>query len=220
MALRKGTLAEVLDRIAALGDVPPERIRMSPPPGEATEADVLAALAGPDKRLCELVDGTLVEKPMSTPESVLAIEIAHLIKVHVRPDDLGAVTGEGGMLKLQADLIRIPDVAFIPWEKIPGEEIDYDKPVAELVPDLAIEILSKKNTPAEIRRKLKDYFFAGTRLAWVIDPRKQTAKVYTSPEKPKQVGKTGILDGAPVLPGFKLSLAELFTSNKRRKRTG
>src|SRR5690242_11142520 len=113
IALKKGTLAEVLDRIAALGGIPPDRIRMSPPPGEATEADAIAAAEGPEKRLCELVDGTLVEKPMSTPESVIAMEIGRRIGNYVEAEDLGVVTGEGGMLKLEDGLIRIPDVSFI-----------------------------------------------------------------------------------------------------------
>ena len=54
------------------------------------------------------------------------------------------------------------------------------EPIPDLDPDLAVEILSESNTPAEIRRKLGEYFDAGVRLAWLIDPRKRTARVYTS----------------------------------------
>lgn len=216
----RGSLAEILERIKALGDIPPERIRMSPPPGEATEADVLRERDALERRLCELVDGILVEKPMSSPESLLAVEIACLIRNHIDEEDLGVVLGADGMVRLDKGLVRIPDVTFIPWEKIPGEEIDMHTPIASLVPDLAVEVLSVSNTPAEIARKLKEYFFYGTRLAWIIDPRKQTAKIYTSPETFKRIGKTGSLDGDPVLPGFKISLPELFSRSRRRKRTG
>src|SRR5215468_1891250 len=62
-------LAELVEQ---LGDIPLERIRMRPPPGTATEADVLAALEAPRKRICELIDGVLVEKPMGYTESILA----------------------------------------------------------------------------------------------------------------------------------------------------
>jgi hypothetical protein len=61
-------LAELLER---LGHVPPERIRLQPPPGTATEADVLAALEAPRKRICELIDGVLVEKAAGYTEAVL-----------------------------------------------------------------------------------------------------------------------------------------------------
>jgi Uma2 family endonuclease len=216
----KGTLAEVLEKIAALGNIPPERIRMSPPPGTATEADVIAERQGPQRRLCELIDGILVEKPMSTPESLVAAQILRRIANHIDEEDLGAVFGEAGMLRLEPGLVRIPDVSFVPWKNVPGGKIDPYQPIAALVPDLAVEVISKSNTPAEIDRKLKEYFFHGTRLAWVIDPRKQTAKVYTAPDAFKRVTKTGSLDAAPVLPGFKVSLPDVFSRLSQRKRTG
>src|SRR5262249_8918228 len=62
------TLADLVDR---LGEIPLERIRLHPPPGEATEEDLIAALEAPRKRICELVDGVLVEKPMGTREAIL-----------------------------------------------------------------------------------------------------------------------------------------------------
>ena len=76
------TLADLLDR---LGGVPPERIRFRPYPGTATEADVLAALEAPDKRLYELVDGVLVEKAMGSSESILAAWLMVILDGFVRP---------------------------------------------------------------------------------------------------------------------------------------
>src|SRR5688500_454821 len=63
------TVADLLHR---LGDVPAFRVRLRPPPGQATVQDVLDVHAR-EKRLCELVDGTLVEKGMSYRESALAV---------------------------------------------------------------------------------------------------------------------------------------------------
>src|SRR5487761_519570 len=71
------TVADLLER---LGDIPPHRVRMKPYPGTATEKDVIAAEAALDKRLCELVDGTLVEKPMGQYESRLAAVLIHLLE--------------------------------------------------------------------------------------------------------------------------------------------
>jgi tRNA A37 methylthiotransferase MiaB len=62
-ALASVTIETVADLLESLGDIPPERIRMRPLPGTATEDDVLAVHAS-EKRLCELVDGVLVEKPI------------------------------------------------------------------------------------------------------------------------------------------------------------
>src|SRR6478672_12812994 len=76
-----------------LGDVPLERIRMEAPPGTATEKDVLALRAGPERRLCELVDGVLVEKAMGIKGSVLGVVIGRMIGNFIEKDDLGIVLG-------------------------------------------------------------------------------------------------------------------------------
>jgi Uma2 family endonuclease len=205
-------VAELLER---LGDLPAERVRMQPPPGTATEDDVVAAWKGPERRLCELVEGTLVEKALGSKESLLATEVARRLGNFVHERDLGAVLGADGMLRLYQGLVRIPDVSYTAWERVPNHEWP-DEPVAAIVPDLAVEVISKNNTKAEIKRKLREYFLAGTRLAWVIDPKKQTATIYTSADKPRAVGKTGSLDGGALLPGFRLPLPELFARTKRR----
>src|SRR6266851_3638078 len=59
------------DLVRGLGGVPLERILLKPAPGTATEKDLIAALQGPRKRICELVDGVLVEKPLGTLEAIL-----------------------------------------------------------------------------------------------------------------------------------------------------
>jgi Uma2 family endonuclease len=75
---------------------------------------------------------------------------------------------------------------------------------------LAVEILSETNTEGEMRRKLQDYFAAGTRLVWYIDPRRRTAVTYTSVEHSAELDENGVLSGGDVLPGFESPLRELF----------
>jgi Uma2 family endonuclease len=87
--------------------------------------------------------------------------------------------------------------------------------VPELVPDLAVEILSEGNTPAEMRRKRREYFKAEVRLVWQIDPRTRTAAVYTDPERHETLSETRALDGGDVLPGFTLTLRDLFAELDR-----
>ena len=183
------------DVIEKLGGIPPSRIRAKPPPGMATEHDVIAEREGPKRRLCELIDGVLVEKPMGAKESLLAVAIAQVLANFVEEHDLGAVLGEAGMLRLFPGLVRIPDVSFIPWVRMPNEEMS-DEPIAPYAPDLAVEVLSPSNTRGEIDRKLREYFLAGTRLVWVIQPKTETARVYTSPTDSRRIAKTGSLDGA------------------------
>jgi Uma2 family endonuclease len=204
----KEAAATLEDLVAALGGVPLSRILLHPAPGTATEQHVSEAVANSD-RLVELVDGTLVEKAMGFRESVLAVFLAALVNEFVRSGNLGLVSGPDGTVRLFPGMVRIPDVAYASWARIPDRRIPQ-KPIPDLVPDLAVEILSESNTPAEMDRKRRDYFDAGVLLAWFIDPRDRTVSVFTSPDTSLVLRPGDTLDGGNVLPGFSLPLATLF----------
>ena len=84
MAVTFANAAELVER---LGNIPLARICFTPPPGTATERDLLSALRRND-RLYELVDGTLVEKTMGLSESMLAGQVLIEIGVFARQHDL------------------------------------------------------------------------------------------------------------------------------------
>ncbi len=199
------TVAEVL---AQIGDVPPERIRLKPRPGTATEDDLLKLSARTD-RIYELVDGVLVEKPMGMLESGLACVVIRLLGNYVEEQDLGLVTGADGTLRLMPGLVRIPDVAFISFQQIPSRTWPAE-PIPDLAPDLAVEVLSPSNTPGEMKRKLKDYFLSGVRLVWFIDPQARTGSIYTAPDQERSIAENESLDGGEVLPGYTLPLSQVF----------
>ena len=205
-------VAELLDR---LGNVPPERIRLCPPPGTATEADVLATAKTLDKRVCELLDGVLVEKAMGYRESLLACWLIRVLDAFVRPLNLGLITGEQGMLRLFPGRVRIPDVAFVSWGRLPGRRVPT-VPIPDLAPDLAVEVLSPSNTAAEMALKRQDYFAVGVRLVWEIDPDQRTVSVYTGPVAVVILTAADTLDGGAVLPGFTLAVRDLFAELDRQ----
>ena len=204
------TLAELLDQ---LGGVSPTRVRVQPPPGTATVADVIE-IERTENRLCELVDGVLVEKVMGYRESLLAALLVTALRNFVDPRNLGLVSGADGMVHLFPALVRIPDVAFVSWSRLPGGV--PEEPVPELVPDLAIEVVSKGNSKAEIERKVAEYFAAGVRLVWLVEPADRTVAVHVSPDRGTCLRSGTQLDGGDVLPGFSLPLATLFAELDRR----
>jgi Uma2 family endonuclease len=204
----------VADLLEQLGDIPPFRVRLRPTPGEATESDVLA-LHDHEGRLFELVDGVLVEKAMGFRESVLAIAIASALSAFVRRSNLGFVSGADGMMRLFPNNVRISDVAYVSWHRIPGGRIPT-APIPELAPDLAVEVLSKSNTAAEMKRKRREYFAAGTSLVWVVDPDARSVTVYTSEEEAIVLDENAQLTAAELLPGFSLSIGELFSELDRQ----
>src|SRR5262249_56975388 len=151
--------------------------RLKPAPGEATERDV-TAIHLREGRLYELVDGILVEKVMAFPEAILAAHIIYLLKKHQERRSLGIVAGADGTLRIMPGLVRIPDVSFVSWDRLPNRQ-PPSEPIPDLVPDLAVEVISKGNTKSEMRRKLRDYFLAGVRLVWFVYPKKRTVQVFT-----------------------------------------
>jgi Uma2 family endonuclease len=204
------SLADLHRVIAAIGDIPPERVRLHPSPGTATEQDLLDA-DDHHNRICELIDGILVEKPMGATESELSVEIGSRIRIHMGSKKYGRILGEGGFLRLKSGLVRAPDVTFIRFDRF-ADPMEAKKPIPQVAPDLAVEILSTSNTRKEMALKRVEYFGAGTRLVWEADHRKRTVTVYTAPDRFVVLDDAGTLDGADVLPGFSLSVKEWFDS--------
>jgi Uma2 family endonuclease len=207
------TLADLAEMF---GPMPPQRIRFSPPPGSATERDVLEIHLRED-RLCELVDGVLVEKDMGFYEARLALVLGAVLETFANRHQRGIVVGSDGMMRLAPGLIRIPDVSFISRKRLPRGRTPR-KPIPNLTPDLAVEVLSGGNTKKEMDRKLQDYFQAGVRLVWFVNPKARTVTVYTAPDQAAVLTIKDTLDGGAVLPGFTLLLRELFDRTDLRRR--
>jgi len=205
------TFADVLDRLGVTAD----RVRFDVKPGKATVRDLIR-LHDREDRLYELADGFLVEKAMGTKESYVAMELVWHIRTYLDRLDHGFVLGPDGTMRIMPHLVRIPDVSFVSWGKCPGHVVP-DDPVPTLFPDLAVEVLSRRNTKKEMERKLREYFESGVRLVWFIDPDTRTAKVYSGIEECEVISESGILTGGDVLPGFSLPLKKLFAQLSPRR---
>ena len=113
-------ISELLHR---LGGVPANRVRLRPTPGTATERDVLA-IRDHEDRLCELVDGVLVEtmgygmRCWRWPRPTSSVR---------RPRRLGIVAlGRNAAVAL--GLVRMPDVSFISWNRLPDRRFLRSSP--------------------------------------------------------------------------------------------
>jgi Uma2 family endonuclease len=198
----------VEDLLEQLGNVSPRRVRMDPTPGTATERDLLD-VNDCKNRLYELVDGVLVEKAMGFLESALAMDLGLLLGQFLQQHDLGLLTGEAGMFRLLQDVVRLPDLAFVSWDQLPNRQLPT-QPVPDLAPALAVEILSEGNTEEEMQRKLSEYFRAGVRLVWQIDPRSRTVQVFTAATQSTTLTEADTLTGGDVLPGFTVPVRRIF----------
>jgi Uma2 family endonuclease len=202
---REWTVADLQRRF---GPIPFQRIRQNPPPGTATERDVVW-LDDHEDRLCELVDGILVEKTVGYEESWIGGILITLINNHLMSRNLGIATGADGMFRLASGLVRIPDVAFVSWDRIPGGELP-ETPIADLVPDLVVEVISRSNTRKEMEAKLAEYFVKGVQQVWFVRPRTRVVDVYTSSDRFTRLTASATLKGGNILPGFSILVADLF----------
>ncbi|MEO6866239.1 MAG: Uma2 family endonuclease [Gemmatimonadaceae bacterium] len=159
----------------------------------------------------ELVDGELI---MMTPagwlRGHLVMKIGMVLGAYVDHNNLGMTFGEqtGFILSRNPDTVRAPDAAFVREERIPLErDLTQYFPGA---PDLAVEVLSPSNRASAMKRKLAQYFAAGTQLVWVVDPETRVITVHASGRDAAILHETDTLDGQDVLPGFHYAIAKLF----------
>ena len=109
-------------------------------------------------------------------------------------------------IELTPGVVRAPDVAYIPRERISNLD---PKHALKVVPALAVEVLSAYNTAREMSRKIQQYRDAGVGLIWVVDPEKGEVDIYSSlPLRTLRQGDT--LSDEMILPGFLLPLSLVF----------
>ena len=190
-----------------LGDIPPDRVRADPPPGAATEADLIR-LDG-RKPKCELIDGTLVEGAGGCPESYLTRVITGELGVYLKANPFAFQGGSGYSVRVGPQQVRVADGVVVLWKA--GEPRRVKRCIiTDDIPAMIFEIPKPSNTKAEIARKLAEFFAASTLVAWVVDSRTGTADIYTSATDKVAVPRDGVLTAEAVLPGFALPLAVAF----------
>jgi Uma2 family endonuclease len=148
--------------------------------------------------------------------SAIAAAVIILLGSFVRRHKLGIVTGLDGTFRLFPGLVRIPNVAFASWHCFPRGKRPK-APIPHLAPALVVEVLSKSNTKGEMNRTLREYFEAGVRLVWIVDPRKKTVRVYTAVDQSVLFSEDISIDGGTDLPGFVLPLNDLVAEDEARE---
>ncbi|HEV3256971.1 MAG TPA: Uma2 family endonuclease [Gemmataceae bacterium] len=163
--------------------------------------------------LYEVVNGEVREvPPMSRLAALVASVLAQSLGTFASQHKRGLVAVEM-LFRLTTDgrRQRRPDVAFVAYERLPDPIFTEDDPPAwDVVPNLAVEVVSPSNTANELLEKTLEYFAAGVQLVWVIYPRHRRVFVYEPPASSRILLEQDELDGGTVLPGFRLSVAALF----------
>ena len=182
------------------------------PLGDFPEEGTLKAAPVPDDCFYEVVDGQIVElPPMGAYECDMASFLAFMLGQVVNAQQLGKVVAETLFwLDRAGKLKRRPDLAFVSAKKWPIRRRAPKTEAWDLIPDLVVEVVSESNSAQEVIQKVVDYLSAGTRLVWVVYPDVKQVHVYTDLTSARILTEPAELDGGDVIPGFRLSLTELF----------
>ena len=172
---------------------------------------VATAATVPDDMLYEVVDGQITEKTVGVRESEIATLLLGFLGSFVPVHRLGKIFGWMIFrIDTAKDLQRRPDVAFVSHSKWPFNRRVPNVPVWDMVPDLAIEVVSPTNSAVDVQTKVQEYFEAGVSGVWVIYPKQKQVFSYASPTQIQVLQLGEELDGGKLFPGFRLALRALF----------
>lgn len=165
-----------------------------------------------NERLYEVIDGRKVDKPpMGNLQVLVAAILDQLLGGHARTHRLGRVVPEM-LFKINplGGPQRRPDVAFVSYARWPKDRKVDSTDGWDVVPDLAIEVVSPSHLAEAMIGKVREYFQAGVARVWVVYPIERVVYLYESPKMIQVLAEGDDLDGGDLLPGFRLPLAELF----------
>ena len=174
-------------------------------------AEEFAMIPDCDDARLELVKGEVIELPPSPMPSHGSTQMnaGLALRDFVRPRRLGAAFTETGFLiSRNPDTVRMPDVAFVSVDKLPGNRPpDWYFPFA---PDIAVEVETRLDTLSAARARALMWLDAGSALVWMLFTESRSATVYRADGEIFTLGDDDVLDAAPVLDGFSVKVSEFF----------
>jgi Uma2 family endonuclease len=155
----------------------------------------------------ELDEGVVVTIPERTPRrNLVGSNIGTLLWDFAHPKGFGHVWGTTGY-QLSHDTVRIPDVSFVPAERMRG--LDLDRRILG-APALAVEVVSPTDLAGELAHKVDQYLAAGVRVVWVVYPNAREIHVFRQGGMASVLGPDDMLEAPDLLPGFAVRVGELF----------
>jgi Uma2 family endonuclease len=173
-------------------------------------ADELLAMPDDGYRY-ELVKGELRKMaPTGDEHGDVTMELAGALHQYVKKHNLGKVYAAETGFKLESDpdTVRAPDIAFVSRVKV--EKTGRLKGFRSGAPDLAVEVLSPSDRVSRVEGKVAQWLEGGARMVWVVSPKLHTITVYRSLTNIVTLTEKDKLDGADVVPGFQIDVAEIF----------
>ena len=156
--------------------------------------------------------GELIVMPPTGAESgKYNADLIYQLTAWTKKDTTGVCFANTAGFILLNGAIRSPDAAWITREKWDSLTDQQKERFGPWCPDFVIELRSPSNRLSELRNKMVEYMENGASLGWLIDPFKRQVYVYRPDEEVVILNNPETVSGDPLLPGFKLNLAELWS---------
>jgi Uma2 family endonuclease len=171
----------------------------------------------PDGDRYELVNGNLVERHMSFWSSYVAGRIFQFLSLFCQDRALGWVAPEGTSYRCfphAPELVRKPDVSFIAVERLSLEQATREGHLS-IAPDLAVEVVSPNDEVYDLDQKLLDFFSAGVRMVWVVNPQAKTVRVHRPQGPIQELRENDEVTGDDVVAGFRCRVGDFFLAPSR-----
>jgi Uma2 family endonuclease len=169
-------------------------------------ADELEKLPDDDSVRIELDEGELIEMPPGGfRHSRIGIRIATRLSIFAEQNKLGCVCGPDSGYRLSDNTVRAPDVSFVRQERVVDTERYFPG-----TPDLAVEVLSPSDRIRQLRRKVRQYFDAGTHTVWIVYPNTREVEVRTAAGEERVLAMGDTIECPELLPGFSVKIDEFF----------
>ena len=174
------------------------------------EFDQFLALPANRDRSFEPIHGEIIEKVPTEEHGLIAGNIHGFLWQCTRQSGFGRAVIEVRVCMPEDDYnSRQPDLAFF---------ADTTRPVVKRgpvlqMPDLVIEVKSPDDTYTSMRERAQYYLAHGAKLVWLIYPAKRLVEVYRQDADSDILTADDTLQGDDVLPGFVLSVHEIFALN-------
>jgi Uma2 family endonuclease len=166
----------------------------------------------PDGDQYELVDGELVERPMSKWSNYVAGRIYNKVFTFAEEHKSGWTFPEGAQYQCfphAPKMVRKADTSFVKLDRMTAAEA-REPGYIMIVPDLAVEVISPNDIVYELDEKLLDYQRAGFPLVWVVNPETRTVKVHRGDGSIQQLNERDEVSGEDILPGFRCLVSDFF----------
>lgn len=198
------TLPQLVHRF---GEIPAIRIGQEPPPGAATEADLVYCNLHQD-RLYELVDGILIHKSTWNLDSCVGGNICGNLFSFVHAQRAGIVLPGNALFRLSERVVRMPSISYLDGQRA-QQCLKNNPAISPVAPNLAVDVINSDNSQKEMDDKLQEYFRAGTEEVWYVYPATRELHQFTSATA-SQVHQGDVLISTRLVPGFEMKLVQIF----------